>query len=100
MQQNLSIPNKAEARLLQPSKSSISWWNCVLNEVGWEIGTVIGLLLLSVVLALLGSNLALDADFAGTMRALYLAAWSYILGLVGVVAIMVWTLVRTRTHCQ
>jgi len=79
------------------SKHSISWWNCVLK---WEIGVVTGLLLLSAVLALFGSNRALDADFAGTMRTLYLAAWSYILGLVGVVAITVWTLVRARTRCQ
>ena len=82
------------------SKHSISWWNCVLKGFGWEIGVVTGLLLLSTVLALFGSNLALDADFAGTMRTLYLAAWSYILGLVGVVAITVWTLVRARKLCQ
>ena len=82
------------------SQHSISWWSCVLKAVGWEIGAVTGLLLLSAVLALFGSNLALDADFAGTMRALYLAAWSYILGLVGVVAITVWTLVRARKLCQ
>ena len=82
------------------SQHSISWWNCVLKGFGWEIGVVTGLLLLSTVLALFGSNLALDADFAGTMRALYLAAWSYILGLVGVVAIIVWTLVRARRLCH
>jgi len=82
------------------SQDNISWWNCVLKGFGWEIGVVTGLLLLSAVLALFGSNLALDADFAGTMRTLYLAAWSYILGLVGVVAITVWTLVRARTRCQ
>ena len=82
------------------SQHSISWWNCVLKGFGWEIGVVTGLLLLSTVLALFGSNLALDEDLAGTMRALYLAAWSYILGLVGVVAITVWTLVRARKLCQ
>ncbi len=82
------------------SQHSISWWNCVLKGFGWEIGIVTGLLLLSTALALFGSNLALDVDFAGTMRALYLAAWSYILGLVGVVAITVWTLVRARKLCQ
>ncbi len=82
------------------SQHSISWWNCVLKSFRWEIGVVTGLLLLSAVLALFGSNLALDTDFAGTMRALYLAAWSYVLGLVGVVAITVWTLVRARTRCQ
>jgi hypothetical protein len=78
----------------------ISWSNCVLKGFRWEIGVVTGLLLISAVLVLFGSNLALYADFAGTMRALYLAAWSYILGLVGVVAIIVWTLVRARTRCQ
>ena len=82
------------------SQHNISWWNCVLKGFGWEIGIVTGLLLLSTALALFGSNLTLDADFAGTMRALYLAAWSYILGLVGVVAITVWTLVRARKLCQ
>ena len=82
------------------SQHSISWWNCVLKGFCWEIGVVTGLLLPSAVLVLFGSNLALDADFAGTMRTLYLAAWSYILGLVGVVAIIGWTLVRARTRCQ
>ena len=77
------------------SQHSISWWTCVWKSFGWEIGVVIGLLLLSAVLALFGRNLVLEyADFAGTMRTLLLAAWSYILGLVGVVAITVWTLVR------
>jgi hypothetical protein len=82
------------------SQHSISWWNCASKGFGWEIGVVTGLLLLSTVLALFGSNLALDADFAGTMRTLFLAAWSYILGLVGVIAITVWTLLRARTRCQ
>jgi cytochrome c biogenesis protein CcdA len=82
------------------SKHSISWWNCVLKGFGWEIGVVTGLLSLSAVLAWFGSNLALDADFAGTMRALYLAAWSYVLGLVGAIAITALTLVRARTRCQ
>jgi cytochrome c biogenesis protein CcdA len=81
------------------SQHNISWWNCVLKGFGWEIGVVTGLLVLSAVLALFGSNLALD-DFAGTMRALYLAAWSYVLGLVGVVAIIGWTLVRAKARCQ
>jgi hypothetical protein len=83
------------------SQRSISWWNCVLKGFGWEIGLVTGLLLLNPVLALFGWKLVLEyADFAGTMRTLYLATWSYILGLVGVVAITVWTLVRARTRCQ
>jgi energy-converting hydrogenase Eha subunit B len=82
------------------SQISMSWWNCVLKGYRWEIGVVTGPLVLSAVLALFGSDLALDADFAGTMRALYLAVWLYILGLVGVVAITVWTLVKTTTHCQ
>ena len=82
------------------SQHSISWWGCVFKGFRWEIGLVTGLLLLSVVLALLGSNLALHTDFAGTMRALYLAAWSYVLGLVGVVAIIGWTLMRARARCQ
>lgn len=83
------------------SQHSISWWNCVLKGFWWEVGVIAGLLLLSAVLALFGSNLVLEyGDFAGTMRTLYLAAWSYFLGLVGVVAITVWTLLRARTRCQ
>jgi hypothetical protein len=88
------------------SQHSISWWNCVLKGFCWEIGVVeigvvTGLLLLSAVLALFGRNLVFEyADFAGTMRTLFLAAWSYILGLVGVVAITVWTLVRAQKRCH
>ena len=80
---------------------SISWWNCVLKGFRWEVGVVVGLLLLSASLALFGRNLVLEyADFAGTMRILFLAAWAYILGLVGVVAITVWTLVRAQKRCH
>ena len=83
------------------SRHSISWWNCVLNGFRWEVGVVVGLLLLSASLALFGRNLVLEyADFAGTMRTLLLAAWAYILGLVGVVAITVWTLVRAQKRCH
>jgi hypothetical protein len=83
------------------SQHSISWWNCVLKGFRFEVGVVAGLLLISVVLALFGRNLVLEyADFAGTMRTLFLAAWAYILGLVGVVAITVWTLVRAQKRCH
>jgi len=83
------------------SQHSISWWNCVFKGFRWEVGVVTALLLLSAVLALFGQNLVLEyADFAGTMRTLLLAAWSYILGLVGMVAITVWTLVRAQKRCH
>ena len=83
------------------SQHSISWWNCVLKGFGWEVGVVAGLLLLSVVLAFFGWEGVLEqAGFAGTMRTLSLAAWFYVLGLVGVVAITVWTLVRAQKRCH
>ena len=83
------------------SQHSISWWNCVFKGFGWEVGLVAGLLLLSVVLALFGWERVLEqADFAGTMRTLSLAAWFYVLGLVGMVAITVWTLVRAQNRCH
>jgi hypothetical protein len=90
---------RKEAAAMEP-QHSIRWWNCVLKGFRWEIGVVTGLLSLSAVIALFGSNLALDMDFAGTMQALYLATWSYILSLIGVGAITVWTLVRARKLCQ
>ena len=83
------------------SQHDINWWNSMLKGFGWEVGVITGLLLISVVLALFGRNLVLEsADFAGTMRTLLLAAWSYILGLVGVLAITVWTLVRAQKRCH
>jgi hypothetical protein len=83
------------------SQHSISWWNCVLKGFRWKVGVVVGLLLLGAVLALFGRNQVLEyADFAGTMRTLSLAAWFYVLGLVGVVAITVWTLVRAQKRCH
>ena len=83
------------------SQHDINWWNSMLKGFGWEVGVITGLLLISVVLALFGRNLVLEsADFAGTMRTLLLAAWSYILGLVGVLAITVWTLVGAQKRCH
>ena len=62
-----------------------------------DFGMVAGLFCLGVVLEL---QALAQADFGGYLRALVLAKYAFILGLVWLAIIPVWLFVRSKTKCR
>ena len=74
-----------------------TWADSVLQARGWVIGSVAVLLLLSAGgLALLAQQAREEANVVTVLLALYLASWSYVLGLVGLFLSLAWWLVSWR----
>ena len=74
--------------------------NGVFQEIGWVIGSVSLVLIISAGLALaaqqvLGQEVS-EASVAALLLTLYLASWLYVLGIVGLVLLSVWWLVGWR----
>jgi hypothetical protein len=71
-----------------------TWANRVLQTRGWIIGSAAVLLLLSAGgLTLLAQHAREQSDVVTVLLALHLAAWSYVLGIVGLVLLPVLELI-------
>ena len=71
--------------------------NVVFRGMGWMIGSVSILFLMSVGLELFVRQAFRQADFATILLALTLASWSFVLGLVGLIFLTVWWLSSWRS---
>jgi hypothetical protein len=68
--------------------------NRVFQGMGWMIGTVSTLFLISAGLELFVRQAFRQVSIATVLLALSLASWSYVLGLVGLIFLTVWWLVK------
>src|SRR5713226_6566253 len=71
--------------------------NGVFQGMGWMIGSVSMLFLISVGLELFVRQAFRQASIATILLALSLASWSYVLGLVGLIFLTVWWLLKWRS---
>lgn len=71
--------------------------NGVFQGMGWMIGSVSLLFLISVGLELFVRQAFRQANIATILLALSLASWSYVLGLVGMIFLTVWWFLRWRS---
>lgn len=76
-----------------------TWVNRMLQERGWVLGSAVVLLLSSGGLALLAQQTR--ANVVTLLLTLYLASWSYVLGIVGLVLLPVLELIGwLRVHMK
>lgn len=68
----------------------------MFQGMGWIIGSVSMLFIISAGLELFAQQALRQASVATLLLALYLASWTYVLGLVGLVFLSVWWLVGWR----
>ena len=68
--------------------------NHLFKGMGWVVGSAVALLLISAGLTFFAGQALGQASVATILLALYLASLSYVLGLVGLVLVSVWWLVR------
>ena len=71
--------------------------NGVFQGMGWMIGSVSMLFLISVGLELFVRQAFRQASIATILLALSLASWSYVLGLIGLIFLTVWRLLKWRS---
>ena len=71
--------------------------NGVFQGMGWMIGSVSMLFLISVGLEVFVRQAFRQASIATILLALSLASWSYVLGLVGLIFLTVWWLLKWRS---
>jgi hypothetical protein len=74
-------------------------WSCLLRRLEWLALSVAVLLIASGALMLYARQDAMHADVTGMLLAMYLASWSYALGVGGLVFLSAWVLVRARKNC-
>ena len=69
----------------------------MFKGVSWMLVCVAGFFWLGVALELQAHE---RVDFVGYLRALVIATYAFILGVVWLVIIAVWLLVKTKTRCR